>query len=83
MSIEAVLKLAALYVKHTGLKLSTVSTYAAGDGKFFGSLQEGTAGCTFRRADKVLNWFANTWPADLEWPRDIPRPAKPKSDEAA
>ncbi|WP_411836737.1 hypothetical protein [Paracoccus sp. ME4] len=83
MSIEAVLKLADLYVEHSGLKQSTVSTYAAGDGKFFGSLESGMAGCTFRRADKVTAWFSENWPADLEWPRDIPRPTKPKSKEAA
>ncbi|WP_304616945.1 hypothetical protein [Paracoccus sp. (in: a-proteobacteria)] len=83
MSIDAVLKLAVLYAGHSGLKLSTVSTYAAGDGKFFGSLQSGVAGCTFRRVGKVTAWFSDNWPSDLEWPRDIPRPSKPKSREAA
>lgn len=66
--------LAEIYAAHRGLSLSTVSTYAAGDGKFFPALR-GSAGCTLRRAARVLEWFSDNWPSDLEWPHDIPRPA--------
>ena len=29
---------------------------------------------TLRRVARVLQWFSDHWPADLEWPSDIPRP---------
>ena len=75
-------KLADLWGSHKGLKLSTVSTYAAGDGKFFHRLKEG-ASCTLRRAEAVTSWFSDNWPdQELEWPRSIPRP-KPNKKEAA
>lgn len=75
MIIENLLRLARLYAAHQGLSLSTVSTYAANDGKFFPTLSVG-AGCTVARADRVLQYFSDNWPADLEWPRDVPRPPK-------
>lgn len=81
MNKEMLVKVAEAYGAHRSLKLSTVSTYAAGDGKFFGGLK-GVAGCTLERAARVLRWFDENWPADLEWPRDVPRP-NPKKKEAA
>lgn len=75
MKTETLVTLAETYAAHRGLALSTVSTYAATDGKFFPELKKG-AGCTLRRAARVLAWFSDNWPADLEWPRDIPRPAQ-------
>lgn len=74
MNTDTLVTLAETYAVHRGLALSTVSTYAATDGKFFPELKKG-AGCTLRRAHRVLSWFDANWPADLEWPRDIPRPA--------
>lgn len=74
MDTKTLVKLAEAYAGHSGLKLSTVSTYAAMDGKFFGRLKEG-AGCTLRKAARLVQWFSDNWPADLEWPRDIARPS--------
>lgn len=73
--------LAETYAAHRGLKLSTVSTYAAMDGKFFSKLAVG-AGCTMKRAESLLGWFVENWPNDLEWPRTVPRPQKPKKEAA-
>lgn len=73
MNTHMLIILAETYAAHRGLKLSTVSTYAAADGKFFRELKSG-AGCTLRRAQNVLNWFHENWPDDLAWPQDIPRP---------
>lgn len=81
MNTQTLLSLAQLFAAHRGMKLSTVSTYAAKDGKFFGSLITGS-GCTIRRAEKVLDYFDRNWPADLEWPRHIPRPPKSKKEAA-
>lgn len=81
MDVRALIDLAERYAAHRGIKLATVSTYAAQDGKYFKNLKAG-AGCTLRKASALVAWFSDNWPADLEWPRDIPRPAKPKREAA-
>jgi hypothetical protein len=78
METLTLVSLAEAYGKHCNLKLSSVSTYATGGGTFFRNLKAGTAGCTLKTAATVLQWFADNWPDDLEWPRDIARPAKTK-----
>ncbi|KGM86719.1 hypothetical protein rosmuc_03012 [Roseovarius mucosus DSM 17069] len=75
------LDLAKALASHRGLSLSTISTYAANDGKFFGSLATGS-GCTVKRAAALLAWFDQNWDRDLEWPRDIPRPSSKQGDAA-
>ncbi|MBM2357695.1 hypothetical protein JQX14_24450 [Sulfitobacter pseudonitzschiae] len=77
MNTNTLKVLAEAYAAHRGLTLATVSTYAANDGKFFRSLDEG-AGCTLKRAEHLVRWFSDHWPADLTWPSDIPRPRKKK-----
>lgn len=78
MSTDTLILLAQLYTAHTGLKLSTVSSYSSNDGKWLPRLLRGEAGCTVKRLVRTIAWFSANWPADLEWPRDIPRPSKPK-----
>ncbi len=75
MTTDQLVQLAKLYGAHNGLRLSTVSTYAARDGKYFGKLEAG-ADCTLRSATRLVAWFDEHWPDDLQWPRDIPRPSK-------
>lgn len=53
--------------------VSTISRQAANDGKFIQSLEDG-AGCTIRRANRVIAWFHENWPEGLEWPEHIERP---------
>ena len=79
MNTDALVTIAQAYAKHRSLTLSTVSTYAAIDGKFFRRLQDGS-GCTLRKAHAVMLWFSENWPDDLEWPCSISRP--PKREEA-
>ncbi|WP_370269197.1 hypothetical protein [Nioella sp.] len=81
MRTDTLVALAEAFAAHRGLTLSTVSTYAATDGKFFPDLKRG-ASCTLRRAARVLSWFDENWPSDLEWPSDIPRPQKKKEMNA-
>lgn len=75
------IQVAEAYTAHTGRKMSTVGRYAANDGKFFQRLQDGM-GCTLRTARAVTQWFSDNWPADLEWPRAIPRPPRAKKEAA-
>lgn len=77
MDKQQLVRLAENYAAHFGLTLSTVSTYAANDGKWLSGLKGGTS-CTLRKASSVIGWFSQNWPADLAWPADIPRPSKPK-----
>ncbi len=74
MSVQNLILLATTYGGHRGLSVATVGTYAALDGKFFRRLSEG-AGCTFAKAARVTAWFDENWPADLEWPKEVPRPS--------
>jgi hypothetical protein len=73
MQAPHILELAKTYASHTGRRLSTLGAYSVNDGKFFERLRNG-GGCTLKTAARVLAWFAANWPADLEWPRHIPRP---------
>lgn len=77
MDSGQLIRLGQAYAAHARLELSTVSTYSANDGKWFARLQGG-ATCTLRKAVVVFQWFADHWPADLEWPADIPRPTPNK-----
>ncbi len=73
MNTGMIIKQAEAYCAHTGRTLSTVGSYAVRDGKFFERLKGG-GGCTLRTADRVVMWFSDNWPTDLEWPSDIRRP---------
>lgn len=63
------------YALHANVSHWRVSFLVRGDGQFFKRLKEGK-GCTVKTASAALQWFSDNWPADLEWPRDIPRPSK-------
>ncbi|RJE87105.1 hypothetical protein [Paracoccus onubensis] len=77
MQASDLLQLATAFAGHRNLSLNTVAVYAANDGKFFMRIDAG-GGCTLRTARKILSWFSDNWPSDLEWPRSIPRPQKSK-----
>ena len=82
---ESITRLFRMYAAHRGLALSTVSTYAAAAGDFYARLERGHD-LTTRRAARVTQWLSDRWPADLDWPSDIPRPEprpEPKRGEAA
>lgn len=75
MITDHLAQLSDAYARHLNLKLSTVSTYAANDGKWLESIRKPSVSCTIRKASSVVQWFSNNWPSDLDWPSDIPRPA--------
>ena len=79
--IRNILTVAEHYAAKQGLSLSTVSLYAAGQGRLLDRLRDGW-GITVRRRDRIMSWFSNHWPSDLAWPSDIPRP-EPSKKEAA
>ncbi|MBU2867111.1 hypothetical protein [Pacificibacter marinus] len=66
---------------HQSVTHFAVSMRALGKGDFFKKLMDG-GDCRTATAAKVLAFFHTNWPADLEWPADIPRP-KTSKEEAA
>lgn len=74
MQTDHILTLAKRYAAHKGMKISSLGAYAVNDGKFFARLENGGS-CTLRTAEKVMVYFRDVWPADLEWPNEVARPA--------
>ncbi len=75
------IELCTTFAAHLQLSHWRVSFLVRGDGQFFRRLTEGKS-CTIRTANQVVQWFSDHWPADLEWPRHIPRPPKSKKEAA-
>lgn len=67
---------------HLGVTHFAISMRALRKGDFFMKLRDPSRGCTLRTAENLMTWFDANWPADLEWPRDIPRPPKSKKEAA-
>lgn len=78
MNTSDIIRQAEVYSAHTGKTLSTIGTYVVRDGKFFTRLEQG-GGCTIKTAQKVIDWFDQNWPADLEWPHGLERPSTKRS----
>lgn len=76
--IQAIADLTNAVAAHRNWTVSTISLRASGRGSYFSDLFEDRVGMTLARRDRVLQWFADHWPDDLEWPRHIPRPSKSK-----
>jgi hypothetical protein len=79
MDTKHLIDLSEAYAAHRGISHWRVAVLAGRGGGFFNGLKKGSS-CTLKTAARVLAWFDANWPADLEWPRHIPRP---KSKEAA
>jgi hypothetical protein len=77
---NTLIKLADLQARHLGVTHFAISMRALGKGDFFKKLKEG-GDCRTATAAKIMKHFADHWPADLEWPADVPRP--PKSGAAS
>ena len=78
IDIRNILFLARRLAAHRNNSLTTVSLRAAGQGLYFSRLEAGQIGLTFARLDKVMNWFSENWPEELDWPKSIPRPSAKK-----
>ncbi|SOC19646.1 hypothetical protein SAMN05877831_11829 [Rhodobacter maris] len=78
---HALIHLAEQLATHQGVTHYAISMRALAKGDFFKKLMSG-GDCRTATAARVLIWFSENWPADLEWPRDIPRPPKNKKEAA-
>jgi hypothetical protein len=61
------------YAAHKGLRISTVGAYLFNEGNLFGRLRDGGDIMT-GRYEFFISVFSTEWPADLEWPAEVPRP---------
>ncbi|MBN8290557.1 hypothetical protein JI664_01130 [Rhodobacter sp. NTK016B] len=77
----ALTSLAETMAAHAGVTHYAISMRALGKGDFFKKLKAG-GDCRTATAARVLSWFDENWPSDLEWPSDIPRPRKKKEKVA-
>lgn len=90
---DNLIALARAYAKARGNGLSSVSTQAAGDGRFFDALAERTGArkandrrgsFTVRKYDQLVEWFSANWPDGVEWPDltapDVSRPKRRLTD---
>ena len=80
--IAHLMAIAQVYANWRGVSVARVAKLARGSGDFFARLQGG-ASCTIRTYNRVLQWFSDHWPSDLEWPSDIPRPDPAPDSPAA
>lgn len=73
---------------HRNLATSTVSRLVTGSGDTLNRLERRDENgdpvhrISTDRAARSLRALSELWPADLEWPRDIPRPPKGKKEAA-
>jgi hypothetical protein len=64
--------LAAAYSKATQTSLSALGVLIFSDHRFFKNLASGRD-CTTGNAAVASRWLIDNWPADAEWPVDVPR----------
>ena len=61
------------YTAAKSLSESHVAKMAYNSGTFFARVRGG-GGFTNHTYERVLRWFSEHWPEDVEWPNDIERP---------
>lgn len=72
MQYEHLTKLASAYAAYADRSLLTVAKRVGVHNKTFVLLGQGR-GCHFDTFSQAMHWFDQNWPADLEWPQDVPR----------
>lgn len=82
MTREQLITLAGAMATHVGRSEQTLSNHIVGHARLFQRLRANKS-CTLETAHTAGTWFSDNWPADLDWPRDIPRPRKSNPKEAA
>lgn len=79
---HTLLTLADTMASHLGVTHFAISMRALSKGDFFKKLRQPGAGCHIRTAEKLVRWFDENWPEDLEWPSDVRRPNWPRQEVA-
>ncbi|MCT4576850.1 hypothetical protein [Donghicola sp.] len=78
---ETLIYLAEEMAAYLGVTHYAISMRALGKGDFFKNMIEKGYDCRTRTASKLMSWFSDNWPEELEWPSDIPRPGVEATSE--
>lgn len=78
----ALIKLAEALAAHESVTHFAISMRALNKGDFFKKLIAG-GDCKTKTAKRLLCFFDEVWPDDLEWPQGIDRPSISINEEAA
>lgn len=73
--------LAETYAAHVNRSVTSVAEWAGLHSRLYRRLRDGH-GCRVQTYNRAVQWLSDHWPADLEWPSDIPRPPKSKKEAA-
>ena len=76
MNTQSLITLAETLIAHEGGSEATISNKITTNARLFQRLRA-KKGCTVSTFGNAMNWFSRNWPADLEWPADVPRPTRP------
>lgn len=82
MNSQHLLTLVETLATHRGRTATTVFKWAGGHSRLFTRLNAG-AGCNLRTAERMIGWFDENWPEDLEWPGEVLRPSLIQKRRAA
>ena len=66
---------------HLGVTHFAISMRVFGKGDFFKNMIERGYDCRTRTSERLMFWFSDNWPDDLDWPDHIDRPTQ--TSEAA
>lgn len=72
---QHLISLAETIAAHQGVTHYAISMRALGKGDFFKKMIDRGYDCRTRTAERLMQWFSDNWPVDLEWPEGIERPA--------
>lgn len=75
LQINYILRLVALLEQHHDVSHWALSYRLTGRGDQFDKLRKGSD-ILSGRAERLLLDIEKSWPVDLEWPSDVPKPSK-------
>lgn len=62
----------AAYMSAVGARETTIGQKAAGDWRFFRRVANPSVTFTIRKYEEVMLWFRVNWPANTDWPKNVP-----------
>ncbi len=70
------------FTAEAGMALGALSSRALDEGKALRQFMDGERSLTLPRAERLLQYLSDHWPASADWPEELPRPApSPASPE--
>jgi len=80
-SLEHIRCLSATLVAQRPMPWSSFGRMVCGNWNSFERIMRG-GGCQAATAEEITRWFDENWPADLNWPKGVPRnPRRPPRQE--